>query len=509
MGATLTLTLGLCYLLDSQPALPPGVAVRGALHPVDPETVQLFFDRTAWDPERGERVIRQEVFDAVLDMIAAAQRYVVADFFLWNTWQGAEPEEHRRLATQLAEALIARKKAVPDLAVLVISDPINRVYGSAQEPFFEAMAEAGIPVVFTDLDRLPDSNRIYAPPARRIGRLFQRSRVISRWIARPRWPNPLDRGGAPVSTGQMGRLLFFKANHRKVLITDGPGGAPHLLVTSMNPADGSSAHDNLGLRVSGAVAEEALQTELACAAWSAKRAANVLQAKPGEWQRVADTIRQRITNATAPPATDAGQARVAWDTEGAIRRRLLKMIGNAGPGDQLMGMTFYLSDRGIVDALQSAAARGARVRLILDPNKDAFGFKKNGVPNRPVAAELMRAARTRGLPLEIRWAATHGEQFHAKALALMNPQTGTAAMSVGSANWTRRNLQNFNLEANLYVENAPVALAVYAREFETAWANQDGLLHTVAYSDLAEAWWATGYKTVLYRFQERFGAGTF
>jgi hypothetical protein len=31
--------------------------------------------------------------------------------------------------------------------------------------------------------------------------------------------------------------------------------------------------------------------------------------------------------------------------------------------------------------------------MILDPNKDAFGLEKSGIPNRPVAAELVELNR--------------------------------------------------------------------------------------------------------------------
>ena len=49
---------------------------------------------------------------------------------------------------------------------------------------------------------------------------------------------------------------------------------------------------------------------------------------------------------------------------------------------------FYLSERQIVKALITAKERGVNVRVLLDPNKDAFGREKNGIPNRQVASEL-------------------------------------------------------------------------------------------------------------------------
>ena len=183
------------------------------------------------------------------------------------------------------------------------------------------------------------------------------------------------------------------------------------------------------------------------------------------------------------------------------------MLENAGPGDEVRIGVFYLSNRAIVDALCLAASNGADIRLLLDPNKDAFGRTKNGVPNRPVAAEMLR--RTRGLHCRIRWAHTHGEQYHAKAMTISNPAQNKWQFIGGSANWTRRNLDGFNLEADLYVENLPSLNEQYAQQFDRTWNNADGLQRSADYEQYADhglsAWW----KNLLYRFLETTGAGTF
>ncbi|HCD06420.1 MAG TPA: phospholipase, partial [Methylophaga sp.] len=72
---------------------------------------------------------------------------------------------------------------------------------------------------------------------------------------------------------------------------------------------------------------------------------------------------------------------------------------------------------------------GVRLRVLLDPNKDAFGREKNGVPNRPVAHELMQAGAT------VRWCDTHGEQCHAKWLMHRGAE-GQSMMLLGSTNLT-------------------------------------------------------------------------
>src|SRR6185369_17305668 len=84
-------------------------------------------------------------------------------------------------------------------------------------------------------------------------------------------------------------------------------------------------------------------------------------------------------------------------------------------GDAIDVAMFYLSERDVVRALISAAKRGVSVRVILDPNKDAFGRTKNGIPNRSVATEL--AAASDGA-IKVRWFRTHGEQFHSKLVAM-------------------------------------------------------------------------------------------
>jgi phosphatidylserine/phosphatidylglycerophosphate/cardiolipin synthase-like enzyme len=120
--------------------------------------------------------------------------------------------------------------------------------------------------------------------------------------------------------------------------------------------------------------------------------------------------------------------------------------------------------------LLEAADRGARVRLILDPNRDAFGRQKDGVPNRPVANELVTKSGER---IQVRWYRTHGEQFHTKIAMVRRGDRFVA--SLGSANLTRRNIGNYNLEANIAVEtDAGSALAIEMQGYFDRMWNNDG-----------------------------------
>jgi phosphatidylserine/phosphatidylglycerophosphate/cardiolipin synthase-like enzyme len=197
----------------------------------------------------------------------------------------------------------------------------------------------------------------------------------------------------------------------------------------------------------------------------------------------------------------SGAATVRILAEKKIKDAVLDAIGTAESGDSLRLAMFYLSDRDVIAALGAAFGRGVAVQVLLDPNKDAFGRRKNGVPARPVARELDAA----GLP--VRWCDTHGEQCHMKML-LVDRADGSSVLIAGSANFTRRNLEDFNLETNVEVRGpaSSAALAASRRFFDTLWRNEPDRHFSVAYADYADE---SLYKRLLYRFMEGSGISTF
>lgn len=497
--------LGLLLLLLFLPeraALPPGTRVQGPLRPVAPGNAAVWFDLSGLDPAGGDRRLEQSIFDEVLRRIDSAQRLVVLDFFLWNDWTGAESGRHRGLARELADALLRKRAERPDLPILVLTDPFNRLYGRHAPGFFDELERAGIAVVFTDVNRMRESNVLYGRPARRLSPLVRRLPGLDA----PRFTNPVHQSGDRLSLREAGRLARFKANHRKVLITDEAGGLS-LLVTSMNPADGSSAHANQALTVSGAVARDALNSELAVAEWSLSGPYAPDEAGHATVRSVMGRVRAAADVAVVPAVAEDGP-RAQWLTEGAIRESLLESLAASGPGDEIAILMFYLSDRGVLRALVGAAERGAKIRLVLDLNRDAFGRTKNGIPNRPVAARLAAEGRRLGGRIEVRWAVTRGEQFHLKILAIRNPERGRYELLAGSCNWTRRNLQNLNLEANLRIAGDPGPVNRVFDTTDRLWNNPDRIF-TEPYETHAETGAAAFGKALLGSLQEWTGLGTF
>lgn len=451
--------------------LPEGVGIAHAWRAAD--AVRFLADRSFVDAQ-GQRRSEQQIFDTAFAMIGQARQLVLLDMFLYNDLAGAEDQVLRPLSGQLTEVLVQRMAQVPELRVVVITDPINTVYGSLDAPQLDRLRAAGARVISTDLTALRASNPAWSGPWA-LCCAWLGNRMGRGWL-----PNPF--GAGRISLRSWLSLPNFRANHRKTLVVDHAGGW-QALVTSANPHDASSAHDNVAVQFSGRAALDLVASEAAVALFSGAPLENLPPTPAGSFD----------------PDPAAGAARLRVLTEGAIRKALLETLDAAHAGESLDMAMFYLADRGVIAALKAAQSRGVSLRLLLDPNEDAFGRKKNGVPNRPVARELVQA----GIP--VRWCDTHGEQCHAKFL--LHRRGGEAGLIAGSANFTRRNLADLNLETSVQVM-APVdhpAIVEAVTWFEQNWENEPGRNYSVEYARYADA--SLGHR-IWYRFGEATGFST-
>lgn len=444
-----------------------GLCFTGEVHTAT--DVEFLADKT-WVSETGERQSEQHIFDAVFDMIEHSRRFLLVDMFLYNDFQGKEPETTRLLSGELTDALVSRKVRNPDMTIVLITDPINTVYGSLPSAQFERLREAGIDVVVTDLTKLRDPNPLYSLVWRLLIRPFGNS--TRGWV-----PSPIG-AGRKVTLRSYFVAFNVKANHRKVVIAD-HGDDWCGLVTSANPHDASSAHTNVAIRFTGPAVQDLLQSENAVIALSG---------------------REPVAPAILPPSQAPG-ATIQVLTERAIKVAALRLIDQCRRNERLRVATFYLSDRDIIDALVRARRRHVALRLLLDPNKDAFGNPKFGIPNRAVAEELHAAG------VDIRWVHTHGEQCHTKML-LREDMSGEAVILLGSANLTRRNLDNFNLETNVLVRTQATSKVFKDAKFhyDLLWQNQPGRVFSVTYEHYRNP---SAVKRWLSRFMEASGFSTF
>jgi len=446
-------------------------APEGTSYISPPSTVtglRMLYDLTYL--KDGEIVHEQTILDEQIRMIREAKEFILADIFLYNDYYDTEKYQYPASTRRLTDALIAQKQKYPELKAYLITDEINNSYGSELNAQFRELEENGIRVIVTDLGKVRDSNPLYAAYYRAYFRHLGTGE--DGWLK-----NPFGDNGPDVNLRNYLRLLNFKANHRKVLITD--GGA---IVSSANPHDASSWHSNIAFQFSGEAVKYLLGAEKAVAAFSGVQIEDV-EYRPGPTEVRPDT-------------------EVLVLTEDKIRDKILENIKSAAEGDRIdLGM-FYLAHREIINQLILAADRGVEVRIILDPNKDAFGFEKNGIPNRQAAAELLEKS---GGKIQVRWYLTHGEQYHTKIIGIHKKDE--TVLIGGSANYTRRNLDNYNLEADLMVTVKPgdPLAEEFAAWFDRTWENRDGI-YTGDYSEYQDD---SLWKKAVYRFQEKTGLCTF
>lgn len=428
----------------------------------------------SWRTAAGEHFQSQGIFREVFDLIAQARTMIVIDMFLFN--DSAPDSDFEALAAKLASALIARKQAVPDLDIVVITDPLNTLYGGMHQSHFQQLREAGITLVETDLRPLRDSNPTWSSLWRLCCQWFGNN-PDGGWL-----PNALDHGQVTVRSYLA--LLNFKANHRKTLVVD-QGDQLRGLITSANPHAGSSRHWNTAISFTGPAALDLLATEEAVMAMSGEPVP--------EWRLPDRIYRDQVTTELY------GQIL----TEAAIRDAAIELIDRAQEGDQLDLAMFYLSHRGVVRALKAAHQRGTLIRVLLDQNQDAFGHEKNGIPNRQVAFELHQA------DIDVRWCNTSGEQCHNKLLMLRD-SAGQARLLLGSANLTRRNIDNYNLETSMLLTGpaSEPAMATTTELMDRLWLNGPGStpVFSLPYSANADD---SRLRYWQYRFMEATGFSTF
>jgi hypothetical protein len=320
------------------------------------------------------------------------------------------------VGAEAAQHLLARRHLRPNLKIVVITDPGSEMLGGAPPRTLASLEQVGMVVARVRLDRLRDSNPLYTGAWR----------LVFGW-----WSDPYDETPGESSVAAWSRRQNFKADQRQVLIADDGSGGWTAVVAA------ADAHGGLVLR--GALARAMVSSELQVAAWS--------------------TEDDRLPSAPPMGSRGVGSIDARFVTEAGIETALLDAMAAAGAGDQIAIAVQTLSERPFVLAALRAAARGAHIQVLLAPD---------AMPNRIVARELHRAGSGR---IEVRWSSFAQGAMHPKLLLVK--RRGDLWMNWGSANFTRRNLGDLDLESavelRMPVRSPPARAAM--EYFATAWAN--------------------------------------
>lgn len=453
----LLVIIPLIYSLNTKN--PPGTNLSSDFKDADCE---FLYDLTYL--KDGKRLHEKRIFKREMDLIKNAKDFLMVDFFLFNDEYPSSMSFPSQVE-EMTDLLIAKKKENPAMPILFVTDPINNFYGAYEEDNLKRLRENGIDVVITDLNKMRDSNALVSGFYKAYLQWFGTSG--GGWIK-----NFFDKDADKVNIRSILKLANFKGNHRKVLISE-----KEALVASANPHDPSAHHSNVAMVFRGKSMEDLIKSE----------------------SIFFDKLPSVIENFKAEEVTSPYKLKVI--TEGKIYDEISKNIMETKKGDEINLGIFYLSEFRILRDLGEASKRGVDVKIIADLNKDAFGLEKNGSPNRPALSELKEDYPD----INIRWYHTSGEQFHTKFIYFDFKDRNPLAI-LGSANYTRRNLDNFNLETNLAVEmekDSPMAKEMkdyYAR----IWNNKGGN-YTLPLEDFYEKGFLL---RILWKIQEKTGLCT-
>ena len=438
---------------------PPGTNLSSDFKDADCE---FLYDLTYL--KDGKRIHEKRIFKREMELIKNAQDFLMVDFFLFND-EYPNTMNFPNQVEEMTDLLIAKKKENPEMPILFVTDPINNFYGAYEEDNLKRLRENGIEVVVTDLNKMRDSNALASGIYRAYLQWFGTSG--GGWIK-----NFFDKDADKVNVRSILKLANFKGNHRKVLISE-----KEALVASANPHDPSAHHSNVAMVFRGKSMEDLIKSE----------------------SIFFDKLPDVIENFKAEEVTSPYKLKVI--TEGKIYDEISKNINETKKGDEINLGIFYLSEFRILRELGEAAKRGVDVKIIADLNKDAFGLEKNGSPNRPALSELKEDYPD----INIRWYQTSGEQFHTKFIYFDFKDKDPLAI-LGSANYTRRNLDNYNLETNLAVEmKKDSSMAGEMKDYYARiWNNEDGD-YTLPIEDFYESRFIM---RILWKIQEKTGLCT-
>jgi len=327
------------------------------------------------------------------------------------------------------------------------------------------LAEAGIAVLNANLFRTHFDRASVFPPAKAFHRDWPHADPAD-WVARQyRW-----------------QALHNVEDHRKNLVIDqGRWGA----VTSHNLIDAAACwHENL-FAIGGPAAAmlwRQVSDALAAALEIPQRLA------PAQRARLQSLLDRPAPHATPyralPPAPELAAlsppvvpfrrplefhrapVRVLASTE--IFPRIERALARAGAGDEVLVASAYFSDFAVLAALEAAAGRGARIRILVDdiaglPLGPVAGFLVHHLVNR----RFLDEARHRQRPgIEVRVHASQGGQLmHLKTIAVRGAHP---CLIAGQANMTPNSFCGSWCETDLEIEDATM-VDIFTDHFEALW----------------------------------------
>ena len=471
-----------------EPTPPARLSVCSPFYHVCEDDLELFASYSWFAPDKQKRFYKLSIGDKTLDMIRNAKKFVIAGAFLFDCFY-SETKTERDIVAELTEAIILQKKKYPRMTAVLILDPINRGYGNRVSPAVKKLTENGVDVFYSDLLSTESATKIGIPAfIRRSFSLINKKafRIPGKMLSiftRTKLPinNSIDSKG--ISIEMIWAASALKANHRKLLVTDCPDDRYESLISTGNPHNASIPSTNFAVSVKGDIGKYIYMVLRADALYSASLNDVLWSDKSRHYTK--RFFKDKFSALNTSPVADTHinkPVAVSFITEGKIKDTIIETLRSADPNDQIRIQMFYLSEPEVVEEIIKTARRvNKNIMIILDPNKDAFNRIKDGTPNRQVAAYLMQKKKELDLKLEIRWYDTHGEQNHAKIMSITDPVENKYQLLTGSCNWTGKNLNNINMESDIFIKGSKKLVTRFNDLFDKFWTNSDSMIYTIGY----------------------------
>ncbi len=448
---------------------PKGVNYETKMYNSD--DVQFHYDLSYLDKD-GNIAYDTNIWNSTYNLIDESQQFLIIEMFLYNDMynriNGAFPE----FSSNYTKRLIDNQNNKPNLKTYMLLDENNTQYGIYEPEYIKDMKKSNINVTIVDIFKLKDTFPWYSP--------------LWRTLIEP-LGNPQNKGWIPNFYGDkfpkltirnVLRALNVKADHRKVFLNEN-----RVIVPSANIHDPSYYHGNTALESTGCIVEGVLENMKQIARFSNN---NI------------DVDSQQCNEITKDT-----EYKVQFISENKVGKSLDNDISSLKRGDSVIIGMYFLADKKTIENLENAANRGVDIKIILDRNKDAFGMDTKGLPNKPVAKKILKNSNNK---IKIKWYLTNGEQYHSKFIKITK-SNGDVIVNAGSANFIRKNIRGYIMDANLRVvtNNESQLNKVVDDYFNRLWDNKDGLF-TIDYGDEPTT---PDYRDILFEVQDNLQIGAF
>lgn len=365
--------------------------------------------------------INREVYNKVYNIIDRAKEFLVIDMNVINDYKSKNSKNNitNLLSSKLVDKIIKEKSRNRFLKIIILEDHLNNTYDSYESKILEKLQNNNIKIIFVNTDKIKDNNYLYSG-------LYN---MFFRWLpnsSKGNVSNYYSKYPEKVNVLNALKLMNFKKNNRKIIVSE-----KEAMLMSNNPTDNNGNISTIGFYFKGDIIKEIVKSEEAVV--------NINK----------DTLDIKLDEYKFYTPQSSTVCKVNLLTESKYKDELLVELKHTKKGDSIYIMTDIISDRKLVKILMDKINDGVKCNFILSPNYDKFKQDSKTLPNRQVVYEIRRATKDHKNNMNVRW---YDEKDIVLGVNLIKiNKKDEDIIFTGSSTFSRRNLNNSNLNSNLKI----------------------------------------------------------